>query len=246
MFDLVSGHIQFYVHGGADSGGGVSGAVEGFLSFIESLLTLSPGQMFARIMPGISALDNLHPLFVHFPLALLFLFFLLDFVGSVAGKNDWRRVAGWFLYLGALFAGVTVAMGLLAAASVAHGGDVHEIMEDHEHLGISVFLLASVLAVWRWLAKGEIKGAANTLYLLFGAILTGLLILTADLGGLMVYKYGVAVEPVAALNKEAAALHEHGGDSTADIHDQDHDDDVHDDLETETDHHQHNHHDHSH
>lgn len=240
MFDLSSGYIQFYVHGGADSGGGVAGAVEGFLSFIENLLALSPGQMFARVMPGISALDNLHPLFVHFPIALLFLFFLFDVVGSLFDKADWRRAAGWFLYSGAIFSGFTIAMGLIAAESVAHGGDVHEIMERHEQLGISVFLLASVLAIWRWLAKGEIRGAANTLHLIFATILIGLLIFTADLGGLMVYKYGVAVEPVAEINKEAAALHEHGADRHD--HDLDHEDDRLDESEPEPGHH----HDHDH
>lgn len=245
MFDLSSSHIQFYVHGGADSGGGVAGAVEGFLSFIESLLSLSPGQMFARVMPGMSTLDNLHPLFVHFPIALLFLFVLFDVLGSVFSKADWRRAAGWFLYCGALFAGLTVAMGLIAAESVAHGGDVHEIMERHQQLGISVFLLSSLLAGWRWLAKGRISGAANSLYLLCAVILTGLLSLTADLGGLMVYQYGVAVKPVAEMNKEAAALHQHGADGLDDEHDHDQDhDDMHQDLGDEPEH-PHNH-DHSH
>lgn len=246
MFDLIRGNTGFYVHGGADSGGGVAGAVEGFLRFVESLLSLSPGQMFAQVMPGISALDNLHPLFVHFPIALLFLFFAFDVFGSLAGKTEWRRVAGWFLYCGVVFAGLTMVMGLLAAASVAHGGDVHEIMETHEHLGISVFLVATVLAIWRWLAKGEINGAANTLYLIFATVLTALLIFTADLGGLMVYKYGVAVEPVAELNKEAATLHEHGADDAGQesVYEHDHDEVVPQVLEQETGH-QH-HHDHSH
>lgn len=221
MFDLSSSHIGFYVHGGADSAGGVAGTLESLLSFIESLLALSPAQMFTKIMPGISALDNLHPLFVHFPIALLFMFFVVDLLGSWFGRADWRRTAGWFLYCGALSAGLTMVMGLLAAASVAHGGDVHEIMERHESLGVAVFVLAAILAIWRWLAKGQISGAANTLYLLFAAILTSLLMFTADLGGLMVYKYGVAVEPVAEINKEAAALHQHGGDEHVGEHDHD-------------------------
>lgn len=239
MFDLTN-NLLFYVHGGADSGGGVAGAVAGFLSFVEGLLSLSPSEMLGRLMPGVSALDNLHPLFVHFPIALLPLFFLLDVIGTVGGKPDWRRAAGWFLYTGTLFAGLTVAAGLIAAGAVAHGGDVHEIMENHEHLGISVFALAAVLAAWRWLAKGQIAGPANTLYLLSAAILAVLLVFTADFGGLMVYKYGVAVEPVAEINKEAASQHQHGGVATTPdappmTEDQDQDSE-----------HHHDHHDHSH
>lgn len=238
MFDL-SNTLLFSVHGGADSGGGVAGTVDGFLSLVENLLALSPGEVFGRVMPGIAAMDNLHPLFVHFPIALLSLFFLLDVVGSLSGKAEWRRAAGWFLYGGAIFAGLTVAMGLIAAASVSHGGDVHEIMEHHEHLGISVFSLAAVLAVWRLLAKGAIQGPANSLYLLSAAILAGLLVFTADLGGLMVYKYGVAVEPVARLNQEAATKHQHGGEAVYDDHD--HDDDHQEPVGGEQHHHDHSH-----
>ncbi|MCK9608105.1 MAG: DUF2231 domain-containing protein [Methylomonas sp.] len=239
MFDLTD-NLLFSVHGGADSGGGVAGTVAGLLSFVEGLLALSPAEVFARLMPGVSALENLHPMFVHFPIALLPLFFLLDVIGTLANKPDWQRVAGWFLYIGALFAGFTVAAGLIAAGEVAHGGDVHEIMENHEHLGISVFALATILAVWRWAAKGRVSGPANTLYLICAAILAVLLLLTADFGGLMVYKYGVAVEPVSEMNKEAAARHQHGeGVSGLDAPRISEDDD-------EQPEHRHDHHDHSH
>ena len=239
MFDL-SNNLLFSVHGGADSGGGVAGALAGFLDFVEDLLALSPDEMFANIMPGIAGLDNIHPLFVHFPIALLSLFFVFDLLGSIAGKAEWRNAAGWFLYSGALFAGMTVAAGLIAADSVAHGGDVHDIMENHEDLGISVLLLAVTLSGWRLLAKGSISGAANTLYLLFAAILSGLLLFTADLGGLMVYGHGVAVKPVAELNKQAADLHEHGAENRA--HDSGMESSVQQPMEHHHDHdHEHNH-----
>lgn len=212
MFDLTN-NLLFAVHGGGDSGGGVAGIVAGILGFIESLVSLSPSELFANLLPGVAALDNIHPLLVHFPIALLSLFFLLDLVGSLANKSEWRRAASWFLYCGTVLAGLTMAAGLMAAASVPHGGDVHEIMENHEHLGISVFLLASALAIWRWLSKEQIAGPANTLHLLSAAILAAMLMFTADLGGLMVYNYGVAVVPMTQINRQAAELHEHGEES---------------------------------
>lgn len=211
MFDLTN-NLLFAVHGGGDSGG-VAGMVAGILGFIESLVSLSPSELFANLLPGVAVLDNIHPLLVHFPIALLSLFFLLDLVGSLAHKSEWRRAASWFLYCGTVLAGLTMAAGLIAAASVPHGGDVHEIMENHEHLGISVFLLASALSIWRWLAKEQITGPANTLYLLSAAILAAMLVFTADLGGLMVYNYGVAVAPMTQINRKAAELHEHGESS---------------------------------
>lgn len=205
--------VGFAVHGGADSGG-VAGGVDSLLKFIEDLLVLSPGQIFGELLPGIAAMENLHPLLVHFPIALLSLFIVIDVAGSWLGRLEWRHVAGWLLYLGTLCAAMAVTAGLIAAGSVAHGGDVHEIMERHEHLGITVLSLAAALSAWRWFAKDKLAGAVNGFYLSLSIVLGVLLMLTADLGGLMVYGHGVAVAPVAASNQEAAAAHQHadGGD----------------------------------
>lgn len=215
MLNLVLGqYASFSVHGGADSGG-VAGSVDSLLKFIEDLLILSPGQIFAELLPGVAAMENLHPLFVHFPIALLSLFVVIDVAGSLLGRSAWRRVAGWLLYLGTLFAAMAVTAGLVAAGSVAHGGDVHEIMEHHEHLGITVLSLATALSAWRWVANDKLAGAVNGFYLALSVVLAVILMLTADLGGLMVYGHGVAVAPVAASNQAAAAAHHHadgGGD----------------------------------
>lgn len=210
MFSLDLGrYLLFAVHGGGDSGG-IAGNVDGLLAAIEDFVSLSPPQMFAELMPGISSLVNLHPLFVHFPIALLSLFFIVDLLACLLDKSLMRDVASWLLYLGTLFAAITVAAGLQAAGSVAHGDDVHQIMERHEHLGISVLTLAATLSAWRLMARGVLQGVSNKLHLAASALLSGLLALTADLGGLMVYGYGVAVAPAADCHQQEAAAHQHG------------------------------------
>jgi uncharacterized membrane protein len=235
----LNDHLTIAVHGGGDSGGGFIGGVEGLLSFIEGLTQQTPAESFGALMPGIAALQNLHPLVVHFPIALLTVFFALDLIGSLARRQDWRQIAGSLLYLGTAFAGITVLAGLAAASTVAHGGNVHEIMEHHEHLGISVLSLAALLSVWRLLSKGHIAGPANSFYLVLAAILSGLLAFTADLGGLMVYKYGVSVEAADQINRAAAQAHEHEGNDAhehglpaahpeAEVDDVKHDDSHHD------------------
>jgi len=174
--------------------------------------------MFTSIMPGIAGMDNVHPLLVHFPIALLTVFFALDLFGSLAKKPQWRTVAGYLLYLGAFAACFTVLAGFIAAATVPHGGNVHDIMERHEHLGVSVLSLALLLSVWRWKSGGSIESGANTLFLILSALLCVLLSLGADLGGLMVYRYGVAVQAVPA--PEGGYSHEHvdAHEQHADVH----------------------------
>ncbi len=209
--------LTFMIHGGADHGSGVAEAVAALLGFLEKLAGMKPQEIFATLLPGIAAMQNIHPLLVHFPIAFLSTFFVLDVAGTLSKKSHWRTVAGCLLYLGAAAAMVTATAGFIAADSVAHGGSVHQIMEKHEHFGITVVIFAVLLSAWRAFKGGVIVGAANTLFLLLAAIMCGVMALGADLGGLMVYRYGVAVSAVPVT--EDVLMHSHGGEE---LHDHEH------------------------
>jgi uncharacterized membrane protein len=189
--------FQFQVHGNSGYEG-IAGSLDVFLTFIESLSGKSGGDIFTLIMPGITAMNNIHPVLVHFPIALLISFFIVDFMGVVFKKSTWRDIASGLLYLGTISALCAVIAGFIAADSVAHGENVHAIMDRHKILGLSVLSLAFVLSGWRLLAGGKIKGEINFLYLFLSATLSILITLGADMGGLMVYKYGVSVETAEA------------------------------------------------
>jgi uncharacterized membrane protein len=201
--------LSFQVHGGG-IGGGVAANLAILLEFIEKLAGKTPPEMFAMIMPGIDGMDNIHPLFVHFPIAFFVAFFLVDFFGTISKKTQWRYVASWLLYLGTVAALFTVIAGLFAADSVEHGEDVHELMERHEHIGIAVLSLSLFLSAWRLKHWGTHSIPGNTVFLVLAGFLCFLLSLGADLGGLMVYQYGVSVKmpavsnPIAETHSESA------------------------------------------
>lgn len=206
MIDM-NNFLSFQIHGGADHDG-IAESVSSLLVFVEKLSTQGPGDIFSSIMPGIAGMDNIHPLLVHFPIAFLSAFFALDLVGALAKKTQWRSVASWFLYLGTIAAIFTVIAGLMAAGSVAHGQNVHDIMERHEYFGLSVLSLAVLLSIWRMKSGALIRGGANGFFHILSALLCVIMMLGADLGGLMVYQYGVAVK--AAPVPEDSASHDHG------------------------------------
>jgi uncharacterized membrane protein len=206
MVDM-NNFLSFQIHGGADHGGGIADSVASLLAFFEGLSTHDSAGIFSTLMPGIASMDNIHPLLVHFPIAFLSAFFVLDMVGTLAKKQNWRNVASWLLYFGNVAAVFTVAAGFIAAGSVAHGEEVHAIMERHEHFGVSVLSLATLLSAWRLKNGGIIQGGANSFFLILAALLCVLMILGADLGGLMVYHYGVAVD--AAIASEDGYMHQH-------------------------------------
>ncbi len=189
--------LSWQIHGGADHDGGILGTLTGLLAFFENLTTSGGGcGFFSALMPGLANIENVHPLLVHFPIALLSVFFLLDLIACLAKKPHWRDVASYFLYFGAVGATFTVIAGFQAAYSVIHSEVVHEIMLRHQHFGLSVLTLSVILSVWRLKSGAAITGGANYFFLLLAGLMCMLMMLGADLGGLMVYNYGTAVHAI--------------------------------------------------
>lgn len=208
------------VHGGGHDGadGGWVGLLDGFLEAL-SCGGLGPGSGSSwNLMGGFEALgSNVHPAIVHFPIAFLTAFLLLEIIGLAFRSPVVRQVASGMLYLGALGAIAAVIAGLIAAGSVPHGEAVHEILEWHERAGLIVAGLSVGLALWRVLARARFSSMAQALHLFLAGILMVCLFFGADLGGLMVYQYGVGVKGL----QQAEEIHHHHGDegsarSTAD------------------------------
>ncbi len=183
--------VVFHVH----SGGGL-GLVEMVDRFLAAVSNIELSGLGRLLLPGVSEMANVHPLLVHFPIALLTAFLIVELLAVIFKKENLEIVASWMLYLGTLGAMATVAAGWLAAQSIPHGSAVHDVMETHETLGFSVLALAVVLSLWHLFAGAPVSIMGRALHLLLAFVMVGLLTAGADLGGLMVYKYGVAVKAV--------------------------------------------------
>jgi uncharacterized membrane protein len=150
------------------------------------------------LLPGLHSLLNLHPLFVHFPIALWLGALVFEIVAVARGSDDWHLTAARSLYLGTLAAVFAVLTGWRAQRSVPPFGGAHDAMSVHETL----MLFATTLAGWLCivaLLKPRISGMAQKLFL---AGLVALMILVgigADRGAEMVYRYATSVNlPTAA------------------------------------------------
>lgn len=149
-------------------------------------------ELVSKIMPGIGEMTNFHPMVVHFPIALLNAYVVMELLGLLLKKEELKTAATWMLYLGTLGAAGAVLLGFFAAGSAPHGGDVHSIMTRHRNLGIIVLFLSTALSFLRFAAINK----ARIIQLAAGVITIVIMAFGADLGGLMVYKYGVAVKAV--------------------------------------------------
>jgi len=172
-----------------------------------------------KVFPGVAQMENIHPLIVHFPIAFLNGFFIMELLGFILKKEDLRTAATWMLYLGALGAIAAVSAGLWAAYTVPHTDKEHEIMADHRNLMLTVLGLAIVLSIWRFRVKGVFSFKWQVLHLVLALVTLGVMASGADHGGLMVYKYGVAVKAV-----PVKGHHHHGifGGEEEEHHGEDH------------------------
>ncbi len=143
---------------------------------------------------------NLHPLIIHFPIALLFSAALIDSVGMVLKNQEvWRRAA-MGLYVGGMVAVIVAYFtGEAAADSVFLPTEANALLTEHSDLGHYVLYFFCVYGIVRGLlyymkldAKGIIRTASYVVGL-GGAVLVWV---TADHGGQLVYEYGVGVKAV--------------------------------------------------
>jgi uncharacterized membrane protein len=173
-------------------------------------------ELIYSIMPGVGAMPNIHPMLVHFPIAFLNGFLLMEVFGFILKRDEFRIAARWMLYLGTLGALVAVAAGLRAEATLPHNEAIHEILLRHKGFGITVLVLSVVLSVWRIFRETRFKAPERMGHMLLAAVMLGILAFGADMGGLMVYKHGAGVKavPVIEQHDHAGGGSQHGTDNS--------------------------------
>lgn len=136
-------------------------------------------------------MESLHPLVVHFPIALLVTALALETVGAGFRWESWRRAASSNLALGVMGAAVAVLTGVLAEGTAKHSFDIEQVLARHEQMGYLVLSLAIAALGWRWATRAAARRWIRWVgWGLMAATCAGLAV-GAHLGGRLVYEYGV-------------------------------------------------------
>lgn len=146
----------------------------------------------------------LHPVFVHFAVALSFTaiatYFLAFLLSSIKLRNELGIVSLWLVFFAFIASLFTVTTGFLQFSSVHHDAVSHIAMVSHRNwaIGTSIMLFLCFILAIRNYFKGKTHSSPLTIGLV---ILSSLLGITAYKGGNLVYNYGLGVKSNPALRE---------------------------------------------
>jgi len=151
--------------------------------------------------PWLHLVGRLHPLIVHFPIALLLAAGLAELLElrRPARGGEGSSVARFCLLLGALGATAAAGAGWVNAAVEGHGRSVAHLIEQHRWAGVSVAVLS-----WATLAAAR-SNAGGALYRGGLALTCALVAVTGHLGASLVWGEDYLFQPFRAVDVGGAS-----------------------------------------
>lgn len=95
-------------------------------------------------------LPPFHPAIVHFPIALITLAVIAEFVGYFRGSAHARTLAWWSLVAALIGVSITVLFGYIDMWRAALAPATHELIHVHLKVGWVIAVLILLLTIWRW------------------------------------------------------------------------------------------------
>jgi uncharacterized membrane protein len=161
------------------------------------------------ILPGLSAAPNLHPMVVHFPIALWLAALLFWSLAVVRKQDDLWRTGRWLLYLGTLGGLVAVGTGFWATEAMGHDSPGHGLVHVHRNFMITTTSLALITAVFAHVTRSSTSARLRFGLVALLGVTAGVLTLGADRGAELVFRYGIGT---AGETPPAADGHDHDHD----------------------------------
>jgi len=142
-------------------------------------------------------LAGLHPKVVHFPIALLLTYVLLELVGIVFRKEFYLKAAHLLLFLGVIGAIFAVLTGNQAHTAYEYWSESSsKLFDEHQTFANLTVWYFTGLLVYRTYLVVKKKFSSFTKYFILALAFFGcyLVYQTAEYGGNLIKKFGVGTE----------------------------------------------------
>lgn len=137
-----------------------------------------------------------HPMIIVFPLGLFGTAVVFDLIGLIQNSYSWYRINFWMIAGGIVGGLIAAAFGLVDWFEIPAGTRAKRIGLYHAVLNTLVILLF----VASWFMRQANDEVPNAIALTLSFVGAAAAILGAWLGGELIYRLGVGVDPGASLN----------------------------------------------
>lgn len=136
----------------------------------------------------------MHPIFVHFTIALTASSLAFDALGFFLGVASLTATGGWTLVSAAVMTLMTISTGLTSSTRApVEEGEARSFLRAHMALGLVFYGVLLAITLWR-LSLWQQGLGVSWLYLAAMAVVSLVMTVQGYLGGELVYRYGVEVE----------------------------------------------------
>ena len=167
-------------------------------------------------------METLHPITVHFPIALVLTATLIGILAVVvkSKRRDLVVVLYWLMLIGSISILAALFSGLYEAGKVVHNNAIHEIMETHEILGYIISASFILLSIWVLIRNKKLQVRELYIVTVLLMVTSIFLVYSAYLGGKMVYEEGAGVAPMEKIIEQmhGSGGHSHGGEMMQENH----------------------------
>jgi uncharacterized membrane protein len=146
--------------------------------------------------------DTLHPIIVHFVIAMVLFAFCCDVIGYLTKKTSFFEVAWWNMLFATISIFIAIIFGQIEAGLAEPYNAAKSVLNYHTLLGWSLSGIISAITAWRYVIRSRNPLKVPLPYLGVGLLLTVLVFFQVYLGDKLVWVYGLHTVPVVEAVKE--------------------------------------------
>ena len=141
-------------------------------------------------------LDVIHPIVVHFVIAMALITVVFDLIGVITRRRNLFEVSFWNLLVATVAIFVAIIFGQIEAGLATPYGASRDLLNYHSTLGWSLAAILSLLTGWRYVARQKDPTVLPRGFLIIDSILAVLVFCQVYLGDKLIWVYGLHTVPV--------------------------------------------------
>lgn len=146
--------------------------------------------------------DTMHPIVVHFVIAMVLFAFLCDVIGYFTHNPRLFEVSWWNMFFATISVFIAIIFGQFEAGLAEPYDASQPVLNLHMFLGWSLSAIIAAITAWRYVIRSRTPQKISVYYLTAGLLLTVLVSIQVYFGDKLVWVYGLHTVPVIEAMKE--------------------------------------------